>query len=226
MGFVQIISFHTDRHQEFHAIEEEWLAATEGRRTTLRELTLVDRADPRHRVQVEEFASYESAMENSDLPETHAAAQRFAALTDGGVEFLDLDIENEYDVRRTLADGLRDSLATSSAPGGVFADDVAFEGQFPHQVRREIGRAAVQAALREEAPGRALERWEVDITSTGFVAEYAYRTTGDSSRLSIGVVVGAVERGRISRLLVTCAGSWDAAAEQSILGTDAGMVTA
>ena len=226
MGFIQIISFRTDRHEEFHAIEQEWLAATEGRRTTLRELTLVDRADPRHRVQVEEFASYESAMENSNLPETHAAAQRFAALTDGGVEFTDLDVESEHDVRRTLADGLRDALATSSAPASLFADDVAFEGQFPHQVQHQSGRAAVEAVLREEAPGRTVERWDVETTGNGFVVEYTYRTNGEPSSLSIGVIVGAVERGRISRLLVTCAGSWDAAAEERILGTSAGMVTA
>jgi hypothetical protein len=225
MGFIQIISFRTDRHEEFHAVEQEWLAATEGKRTTLRELTLVDRADPRHRVQVEEFASYESAMENSNLPETQAAAERFTALTDNGVEFTDLDVESEYDVRRNLADGLRDALATSSAPGTVFAEDVAFEGQFPHQVRRDSGRAGLQTMLQEDAPARTIERWDVDTTSSGFVVEYTYRTTGEPSYLSIGVIVGTVERGRISRLLVTCAGSWDAAAEASILGK-AGMVTA
>ena len=226
MGFIQIISFRTDRHEEFHAIEQEWLTATEGKRTTLRELTLVDRADPRHRVQVEEFASYESAMENSNLPETQAAAERFAALTDGGVEFTDLDVESEYDVRRTLADGLREAHVTSTAPPTVFAEDATFEGQFPHQVVRVDGRPAIQALLQGDAPSRTIERWDVDTTSNGFVVEYAYRTTGEPSYLSIGVIVGAVERGRISRLLVTCGGSWDAAAEASILGTGAGMVTA
>lgn len=226
MGFIQIISFRTDRHEEFHAIEEEWLAATEGKRTTLRELTLVDRADPRHRVQVEEFASFESAMENSHLPETQAAAAKFAALTDGGVEFTDLDVESEYDVRRILAEGLRDAHATSSAPASLFADDAVLEGQFPHQVVRESGRPAIEALLQHDAPGRTVEQWDVDTTSGGFVVEYRYRTTGDPSYLSIGVILGTVERGRISRVVVTCAGSWDAAAEESILGTGAGMVTA
>ena len=56
-------------------------------------------------------------------------------------------------------------------------------------------------------------------TDTGFVAEYRYRTDGPDSLLSQGVMLATVERGRISRILVTCGGSWDAAAEARILGT-------
>jgi hypothetical protein len=40
------------------------------------------------------FDSYESAMENSALPETQASAERFAALTEN-MSFLDLDIIEE-----------------------------------------------------------------------------------------------------------------------------------
>ncbi len=38
------------------------------------------------------FDSYESAMENSNLPETQAFAESLAALLDGPPTFLDLDV--------------------------------------------------------------------------------------------------------------------------------------
>jgi hypothetical protein len=38
------------------------------------------------------FDSYESAMENSKLPETQAAAEKYMALADGPPVFYDLDV--------------------------------------------------------------------------------------------------------------------------------------
>jgi hypothetical protein len=38
------------------------------------------------------FDSYESAMQNSGLPETQAAAEHFAKMSDGPPVFYDLDI--------------------------------------------------------------------------------------------------------------------------------------
>jgi hypothetical protein len=225
MGFVQIISFRTDQHEAFRAIGQEWLDATEGKRTALRELSLVDRRDPRHRVQVVEFASYESAMENSDLPETGAAAEKYAAIGEG-VEFLDLDLDEEYDVRTTLADAMRDALSSSIAPTTVFTDDVVLEGQFPEHLVRQEGADAFAAVLRAEAPARTFDRWVVTTTATGFVAEYAYRTVAEDSRLSLGLVLATVVRGRITRAVVTCAGAWDADTEARVLGAQSAMVSA
>ena len=92
MAFVQIVSFHCDRVEALREIEEEWLAATEGRRTLVRETFLRDRNDPTHFVTINEFESYASAMENSTLPETDAMARRIAALLVGEPTYLDLEV--------------------------------------------------------------------------------------------------------------------------------------
>ena len=51
-----------------------------------------DRNDPDHYVIVAFFDSYESAMENSSLPETAAFDEKYAALVDGPMVFQDLDV--------------------------------------------------------------------------------------------------------------------------------------
>jgi len=45
-------------------------------------------------VQIVEFASYEEAMSNSDLPETASFAQRVAELCDGPMVFRNLDVRS------------------------------------------------------------------------------------------------------------------------------------
>ena len=51
-----------------------------------------DRNDPDRYVILAFFDSYESAMENSELPETQAFAQRQASLLEGTPVFHDLDV--------------------------------------------------------------------------------------------------------------------------------------
>ena len=218
MGFVQIVSFRTDRRDEFTTVEREWLDATEGSRTVLREQALVDRNDPRHHVQVVEFSSWEDAQANSQLPATDAAARKFAALADGEVEFGDFDVIQEYDARRTLAAALRATMETNDIVMDAFADDLEFEGQFPDQVVRGSGHDFLARVLaHDETPRRTIGCWHVTTTEHGFVVEYDYRTTTEPSYLSLGVVLATVESGRIARLVMTCAGAWDAATEARIL---------
>lgn len=218
MTFIQIAAFRSDHLNDFPALEAQWKDATEGRRTLLREQVYADHSDPRRYVVVNEFESYESAMVNSDLPETSAMAQEFGKLVDGDVEYTNLDLLAEHDVRHELAAGLRRSMEASAVPDGLFIDDVQFEGAYPDQLDRFSGADAIRAALAGEAPGREFDRWEVVSTENGFVAEYCYRTRTNPSHLSLGVILATVTEGRISRLVVTCAGSWDAQAEARIFG--------
>ncbi len=78
MTFIQIVSFRCTDPSALRGIEDEWLAATEGRRTLQRETFLVDRNDPSHFMTINEFESYEAAMQNSELPETDAMARKVA----------------------------------------------------------------------------------------------------------------------------------------------------
>jgi hypothetical protein len=92
MAFVQLIEFRTADVEEARQIDEEWWRATEGKRTVRRELLARDRSDPDRYFAVVFFDSYESAMENSSLPETQAAAEQYLKVTSSQPVFYDLDI--------------------------------------------------------------------------------------------------------------------------------------
>jgi quinol monooxygenase YgiN len=92
MAFVQIIEFKTSDIDTLRKFDDEWAQATEGKRTARREILARDRNNPDRYFTIVFFDSYESAMENSKLPETQAVAEKYAAATDGPPVFYDLDI--------------------------------------------------------------------------------------------------------------------------------------
>ena len=95
MAFVQIIECRTDEFDKILELEEEWRAATEGKRTLRRSLVARDRADPSRHLIFAFFDSYEDAMKNSNLPETASFSEKQAALLDGPMSFQDLDVIEE-----------------------------------------------------------------------------------------------------------------------------------
>jgi hypothetical protein len=92
MAFVQIIEMHTKNYEELQALGDEFFAATEGKRTLQRSFVTRDRNDPDRYLVLAFFDSYESAMENSNLPETAAFAEKQMPLLDGPPTFHDLDV--------------------------------------------------------------------------------------------------------------------------------------
>ena len=92
MAFVQIIEFRTSDIEQARRANEEWWRATEGKRTVRRELLARDRSDPGRYFAVVFFDSYESATENSALPETQATAEQYSKMSDGPPGFYDLDV--------------------------------------------------------------------------------------------------------------------------------------
>ena len=92
MAFVQIIEFRTSDIERARQINDEWWGATEGKRTLRRELLACDHSDPSYCFAVMFFDSYESAMENSGLPETQASAEQYMKISDGPPVFYDLDV--------------------------------------------------------------------------------------------------------------------------------------
>jgi hypothetical protein len=96
MTFVQIIEFDTDRQQELEGVMDEWLAATEGKRTMLHEFHTRDRENSSHFVDIVEFPSYEQAMVNSNLPETQRISDKMRALCKTEPRFMNLDVIKEY----------------------------------------------------------------------------------------------------------------------------------
>ena len=92
MAFVQIIECRTTQFDKIQRLEDEWRAATEGKRTLRRSIVVRDRTDPERHLILAFFDSYEAAMENSNLPETSGPSEKQAALLDGAVTFQDLDV--------------------------------------------------------------------------------------------------------------------------------------
>ena len=90
--FVQIIEFQTSRIEEIEELGRP--SRTEGTTapTFRRIMATADRDRPGTYLTIVEFDSYESAMENSKLPETQEFASKVAALTDGPATFIDLDV--------------------------------------------------------------------------------------------------------------------------------------
>jgi hypothetical protein len=95
MAFVQIIEFSTSDIDGMRAVDQEWEQATEGKRTARRMMVAADRDHPGRYCTLVFFDSYESAMQNSGLPETKAAAERYMDLADGPPVFHNLDILEE-----------------------------------------------------------------------------------------------------------------------------------
>ena len=91
MEFIQIIEFKTDQIDAVQAIDQEWLGATAGKRTARHQILTRDRNNPDRYLAVVFFDSYESAMENSNLPETQALASKYMTVTEDAV-FHDLDV--------------------------------------------------------------------------------------------------------------------------------------
>lgn len=91
MTFIQVIDYESDRGEEIEALLDEWRDTTEGRRSTSLSVTCRDRDRPDHYMTIVEFASYEVAMENSNLPETGAFSARMTALCKGEPKFYNLD---------------------------------------------------------------------------------------------------------------------------------------
>ena len=91
MAFVQLVEMRTKNVDEIMKLDQQWEQATEGKRTLRRGIVGRDRNDPERYVIIAFFDDHESAMKNSNLPETQEFAAKQSALADT-VQFIDLDV--------------------------------------------------------------------------------------------------------------------------------------
>ena len=89
-GFVQIIEYRTSRFDDVMALGNQYRDAAGSLARHI--LATENRDKPGTYMTIVEFDSYESAMENSKLPETQAAAEKYMALADVPPVFYDLDV--------------------------------------------------------------------------------------------------------------------------------------
>lgn len=95
MPFIQIIDMKTDQYEAIDALDRDWERETEGRRTVRRSIVCRDRNDPEHYMILVFFDSYESAMENSALPETATLAEKMGGLLSTPPAFHDLEVVDD-----------------------------------------------------------------------------------------------------------------------------------
>jgi hypothetical protein len=96
MGFVQVIDFRTKKIEEMRKLGNEWEAAAGADRKARRIVLCEDRDNPGHYLNIVFFDSYESAMENSNLPATQDFSKRMMALGDGPPTFYNLNILEDH----------------------------------------------------------------------------------------------------------------------------------
>jgi quinol monooxygenase YgiN len=92
MTFLQIIDCRTSKIDEISALDEQYRAATEGTRTLRRSIVARDRNDPDRHFVLAFFDDYDSAMVNSNLPETGEFASKLQELLAGPPTFVDLEV--------------------------------------------------------------------------------------------------------------------------------------
>ena len=97
-GFVQIVEYKTSRFDEVRKLGEEMRASRAGEQGGPRRVTVTqDRDRPGVYRSIVEFESYETAMENSDRPETQQFAAKMAELCDGPATFYNLDVVDTWE---------------------------------------------------------------------------------------------------------------------------------
>ena len=95
-GFVQIIEFTTTRIEEVKALGEE-MRASSNTGLVVRGTFTADRDRPNTYLNIIEFDSYDSAMENSNRSETSEFAAKMMELCDGPPTFRNLDVMDTWD---------------------------------------------------------------------------------------------------------------------------------
>ncbi|WKU45387.1 ester cyclase [Streptomyces sp. VNUA116] len=129
MTFVQIIDCRTSRYEDMSRLMDDWVAATEGKRTATHALVGKDRAQDGHYVEIVEFPSHEDAMRNSNLPETDRIFAEMVALCDVRPSFTDLDVVRDD---RLGGGGLGDEGLSDEGPNKTtarrFFEEVARDG--------------------------------------------------------------------------------------------------
>ena len=92
MKFTQIIEFRTRRIEDLNTYFDAWISRTNGQRISHHAVLHRDRDAENVYQLVVEFASYDTAMENSRRPETGEFASYLASICDGPLTFRNLDV--------------------------------------------------------------------------------------------------------------------------------------
>src|SRR5256885_14662242 len=96
--FVQLIAFDTDRIDEGQKLIDEYRTAMKGKATARRGILAKDRDKKNHYVNAVFFDDYESAMKNSQLPETQELSEKLMKLAAGEPTFYNLEVVDDHEM--------------------------------------------------------------------------------------------------------------------------------
>ncbi|MGW2581678.1 ester cyclase [Streptomyces virginiae] len=149
MTFAQVIDYETRRFDEMNALIDRWAEQSSGRRTATHTMIGQDREARNHYVDMVEFASYEEAMKNSQLPETDRMFQEMVALCEGMPKFMNLDVVRDEHLNKQLAQRVFEEAAMSGNMGVL--DECFATNYIDHDVSKTestvIGREAMRSDM-------------------------------------------------------------------------------
>jgi hypothetical protein len=99
VAFVQVIRYQTSKFDEMRKVGDEWAAAA-GDGGAQHVYMCKDRDNSGQYFTLAFFDSYDAAMENSNLPQTQAFAQRMMGFADGPPTFYNLDVVEDREMGR------------------------------------------------------------------------------------------------------------------------------
>jgi hypothetical protein len=93
MRYIQLVEFDSAAAPEdVRASLDDWVAATQGKRTLETAIVATDHERPNHYWELLEFSSEDEAAKSNGLPETKAAYDRWLQLLSGDPVFHNLDV--------------------------------------------------------------------------------------------------------------------------------------
>lgn len=143
-GFVQIIEFKTSRVNEIRDLVAE-MGSRLGTGSALRGTVTADLDRPGYYLNIVEFDSRHSAMENSARPEVGEFASRMAALCDEPPRFYNLDVVESWPGGTTAATVKKTVTETASVAAEIAAAGAGMVRQRLQQRRGVAGRGGATA---------------------------------------------------------------------------------
>ncbi|MFI1969559.1 ester cyclase [Streptomyces cinnamoneus] len=151
MTFLQVIDCKTSRFDDMDRLMDDWVTATEGKRTATHSIVGRDRSAGDHYVEIIEFPSYEEAMKNSNLPETNRIFEEMVALCDGLPSFTDLDVVRDEQLNKATARRFFEDVAVRGDLELV--DELCTADYRDHDVAKAEETVVGCEALKEDVAG-------------------------------------------------------------------------
>jgi hypothetical protein len=95
MAFAQLIEYTTSNPDKTKQVLDAWEEQAAGKRTARRALLMKHHDDGNRYCELVFFDSFESAMENSELPETQEFARKLRDTIDGEPSYVNFDVVEE-----------------------------------------------------------------------------------------------------------------------------------